>query len=303
MIRSRTTHRVFASGGPALVVLVAFAAAPTPAQAPPDYYAPERLREFAEYLFQRGDYVRAAGEYQRYLFVTDLSAGRDSVLFRIGLAYRLGGQPRRAIAALEEALALGRDLNLREACTYQIARAQLDLGEYRRSIETLKAHPPASREFRQRYTNLRAVNHLRLREWDAAYCIVTASGQSEDPRTDSLSAALAEYARQGMNLPRKSVPLAIALSSVMPGAGKFYAGRTYDGIMSLLLVGLTGWQAYDGFRRGGRDSVKGWIYGAISAGFHAGNVYGAFVATRSYNKGLESDLLRKVELAIAVRGL
>lgn len=286
-----------------LAVIALLANASAWAQLPPDYYAPDRVREFADYLFRRGDYLRAAGEYQRYLFVAGSSAQRDSILFRIGLAHRLGGEPRKAVELFEETLAAASQADLREGSVFQMAYAQFDLGEYDRSIQTLVARPAALPQFRPRYAHLRILCHLHEHDWNTAYRIATAPGETAAPELDSLGVILAAYALQGRELPRKSVPLAAALSTAVPGAGKFYARRPYDGIVSLLMVGLTGWQAYNGFRHGGRNSVKGWVYGTISAGFHAGNVYGAVIATRSYNKALEDGLLRKVGVAVAVRGL
>ena len=35
-----------------------------------DYYSPENVHKFADFLYEQGDYLRAAGEYQRYLFIS-----------------------------------------------------------------------------------------------------------------------------------------------------------------------------------------------------------------------------------------
>jgi hypothetical protein len=42
---------------------------------PRDYYSQENVGKFADFLFEQGDYLRAAGEYQRFLF---FSPGRAS---------------------------------------------------------------------------------------------------------------------------------------------------------------------------------------------------------------------------------
>ena len=46
------------------------------AETPPDYYSPENVRKFADFLYEQGDYLRAIGEYQRYLFYRPKKARR-----------------------------------------------------------------------------------------------------------------------------------------------------------------------------------------------------------------------------------
>ena len=50
-----------------LVLLILCTA--TSATAAPDYYSPESILLFAGHLFHEQDYLRAAYEYERYLFV------------------------------------------------------------------------------------------------------------------------------------------------------------------------------------------------------------------------------------------
>ena len=61
-------------------MLLPFAAA----EEPIDYYTPENVRKFADFLYEQGDYLRAAGEYQRYLF-SSAGQGTDVNRSAIGL--------------------------------------------------------------------------------------------------------------------------------------------------------------------------------------------------------------------------
>lgn len=89
---------------------------------------------------------------------------------------------------------------------------------------------------------------------------------------------------------RKSPVLAGALSAIFPGAGKVYAGRWKDGIVSFLFVGANAYSAYRGFKNGGINSPYGWIFGSLSAGFYFGNIYGATKAAKGHNASLESKI-------------
>jgi len=48
-----------------------------------DYFGSANILKFADYLYENGDYLRAAGEYQRYLFSIPSSAGSDSIYYRM----------------------------------------------------------------------------------------------------------------------------------------------------------------------------------------------------------------------------
>ena len=124
-----------------------------------------------------------------------------------------------------------------------------------------------------------------------------------DPRETAenvLTASLRDIAIQGSRLPRKSPLLAGTLSALAPGTGRIYAGRKGDGILSLVTLAATTWQAYNGFHRNGVQSVKGWIYGSFGAFLYAGNVYGSAVAVRIFNQQSEQKLLDSAGVLVSV---
>lgn len=82
----------------------------------------------------------------------------------------------------------------------------------------------------------------------------------------------------------RSPAAAMALSTVMPGAGQVYAGRFWDGFFSSLQCLAFGTFAFLDFRREGARSARGWTLDLLGAGFYAGNVAGAGDAARLYNR-------------------
>ena len=89
----------------------------------------------------------------------------------------------------------------------------------------------------------------------------------------------------------KNPALAGGLSTIIPGAGKFYAGKKVDGIFSLIFVAGNAWQSYRGFKKKGISSAKGWIFGSISLGFYISNIYGSVKAVKKYND-LKSNFIK-----------
>ncbi|MCD5383470.1 hypothetical protein LR066_01750 [candidate division WOR-3 bacterium] len=96
----------------------------------------------------------------------------------------------------------------------------------------------------------------------------------------------------------KSPAIAGLLSSVVPGAGKIYSGRSIDGIQSFITVGAAALQAYLGFRKDGIRSIRGWISSSVGVVFYLGNIYGSVIAARIHNEEKRDALLFQIDGAI-----
>lgn len=262
-----------------------------------DYYSPENILRFAGYLFNDGDFIRAAGEYQRYLFSFDtLPARADTVFFKIAECFRLSGMHQRAIEQYQKNIDNFEQSPLNNECVYKISLCFLLLGQHDESLLLLRNRIPATVNAQaELHMQLTAANFLFQRQWQAAIDIFSANSSS-----NKVTSHLLNYAQQGQQLPRKNSPLAGVYSAIIPGTGKFYCGRTIDGIQSLATVGVLGWQAYTGFRDDGVGSAKGWIFGVIGGVFYLGNIYGSIVAADIYNEEQEERLLQKIRLFVNV---
>lgn len=220
-------------------------------------FSPEGIYKFARYLYDQGEFLRAAGEFQRYIFLAHPPFGRrDSVLLRIGMCYRKAGKFRKALKYFGKV-----EGSLREEARYQAGLCYIYLGNY----DTVATWEDAGPRLR---TLIFAARLLDGR-WEEAQKIVPHEGRWKD------------ILGMGENLPRRSPVLAGLLSAVVPGMGKVYCGRTWDGIYSLVTIGTFAWQSYSGFK--GRSSLKGWAFGAAAGIFYLGNIYGSAAAAKIYN--------------------
>lgn len=85
---------------------------------------------------------------------------------------------------------------------------------------------------------------------------------------------------------RPRSPLAAAaLSAIVPGTGKVYAGRRLDGLAATLATAIPLTFSIQNFERDGVGSVRGWFHGTLAAGFYFGNVWGSAQAARIENAG------------------
>ncbi len=94
-----------------------------------------------------------------------------------------------------------------------------------------------------------------------------------------------------MPLPRRSPRVARWLA-LIPGLGHLYCGRPADALSALVVNGLFTWGAIEAFRRD--LPVTGVVLAAFEIGWFAGNVRGAALAARTYNRARAEELLRRL---------
>ena len=260
---------------------------------PTDYYQPENIHKFADYLYAQGDYLRAAGEYQRYLF-SQPTAMENGVLRRIAEGYRLGGQPDRAVQFLETQP----DSSLTR---YELGATYFLMKQYDESIRFLKESQNLFQggEYRWKSQILIGMNTLMQKRWESAVQHFDQLDLNGLPEIVGHRASMYKgYAEDGADLPSKSPLLAGFLSTVLPGSGRVYIGRPNDALLTVFLLGVLGWAAYDGFAENGVSSRKGWTFGTLGGIFYLGNVYGSVVAAQTHNRRTEAAFLATIPLEI-----
>ena len=269
------------------------------AEEPRDYYSPDNVRKFADFLYEEGDYLRAAGEYQRYLFYQPRES--DQIHYKIARCYRLGGQSEKAIQLYETFLQVYPDSPLASGTYYQIGVSYFFMEQYEESVSYLDATLPSMADVRHRTASqeLIGLSYLMQKQWLEADKIFNVLQESDVAAVRERATVYRNYAVQGTQLPSRSPFLAGILSTIIPGAGRLYTGRLGDALTSLLTVSLTGWQAYDGFQKDGLSSAKGWALGTLSGIFYVGNIYGSVISARVYNRHVKDEFLATLSIKLS----
>ena len=133
-----------------------------------DYYSPENILRFADHLYQEKDYLRAAGEYQRYLFFS--TQKDDGVLYKIGLCYRFAGDAGRAINYFRRIASRSSDNPFRFPAAYQIAYTYFLDGQHENSLQYLNqiVDDTKNADERGKLQILAAFNYLYQNRWSGA---------------------------------------------------------------------------------------------------------------------------------------
>ncbi len=227
---------------------------------------------YANYLFKSRQYDLAAQEYERALF---LAPHNDTIAAQLIKTYNLSGQCKQAKLRVKQ-LALNND-SMPDIVAKEYVRTlfcnNLN-GDVRNFLSSTKLLNASSRAEYSLYLELSSQNFKK------ADSILNTNKDS------TVSLVLLKYKDVVYNanhLQHRSPGLALCMSAIVPGTGKIYAGSWKDGLMSIVFVGATAFQAYRGFSEKGVKSIYGWIYGGISTGFYLGNLYGSYKAAKKYN--------------------
>jgi Tetratricopeptide repeat len=253
----------------------------------------DQILRFADALFNDGDHFRAITEYKRFLFLypTDARAGR--VQLQVGLSYLRGQQWDDARQTFERIAEQHADAEIRAQAAYLIGETSFQQGRYAQAIADLRsvAERYGQTPVGERARYLLGWSYLRARQWlEASQTFATIDTTS--PLFPS-SRALAEAAREGEQLPRKSPALAGLMSAVIPGSGHVYTGRWRDGTIALLLNGAflaAGIEAVSA----GNEAAAGILF-FFEAAWYSGAIYGAVNAAHKYNRDLEDRWLQGLE--------
>jgi tetratricopeptide (TPR) repeat protein len=266
-----------------------------------DYYSSQNCYKFAEYLFDNNDYSAAAEEYLRSGINSESEHMPDSLLYRIGQSYQMAGDYEKSRIYFQQLLGMCPASIFHDASCYRLACALLEQKKYKESLRYIDSsfEMLSVQTWKQRMHLLAGLDLLYSKQWKKADAyFVSAVEVIPATKEDSISDILHTVCDKGVNLHYKSPAAAAVLSGILPGAGKVYAGRAGDGLISFLVVSLSGWQAYQRFASDGKSSVPGWIFGCLAGGFYLGNIYGSAIAVKMANEKQENALINKIEVDV-----
>lgn len=258
--------------------------------------------DFAESLFQGGQYREAAVEFLRYsLDGPSDDDGRQQAVLRAANSYRRGGSTDVALRCLDS-FTSRTVLADSFRCLARLERSYClrDRGEHEQAFAALQGSgcgpgTPAA----PRMALMSAGELLHLRRWKEATEAVTAGAMAgSDSAASESIARLQALAGQGRRMRGPSPAVAGALSTVIPGAGRIYAGRRAEGVSAFLMTGAAIWQSVAGFRDRGRASLRGWISGSMGLVLYTGGIYGSCSAASQAQASAWRDFAREVDQTV-----
>jgi TolA-binding protein len=206
---------------------------------------PPPLFAFAQSLFNAGEYYRAIGEFQRFLFFQPQHPLVSEAQLTVGLAFFCGERWLQAFEVFHLVTRAAPDGSIRPEATLWMAESRARGGAQGEAIrlyrEVMRQYPGSA--LAQRAAYLIGWGYLRQRQWTEARAAFTQIDADSPYRASA--ERLAAVLDPPPELPHRSPTVARVLSTLLPGTGQIYTGQTLDGLIGLglhaaLLAGTTG---------------------------------------------------------------
>jgi TolA-binding protein/TM2 domain-containing membrane protein YozV len=279
-------NRVFFLAGILLAIV-------TVSPASPNEPLPAGGMDFANHLYQTGDYYRAITEYERFAFTYPDHPTVKLARYQIAMSYFMGQKWDQATDRFRSIFELNPNEETGKRSLFMLGEVYLAKKDYLRAITVFKEYLSAYPDDDRRDAARIQIGRCQLWQGDWRLAEETFRSNGPDSPFFSQSQGLAAGAREFPLIPKKNPILAGTLSAILPGAGQLYIGRTTDAVISFLLNGIFIWGAVESFHKG--NNVAGGILLAFESGWYLGNIYNATSGAYKYNRRAEGDYINQLE--------
>jgi len=261
---------------------------------PPQFATPSRAEEgFADFLFENGEYERASTEYLRLAYYGAADTARQRrFLQNIGNCLYLGADYDGCIKFIERHRSrFNRHPEDKSALELLLGKTYYQLQRYDKVITTLQWSGATPQQTAYDETQfMLGLCYARLYFWDTAaeHLAKVRETSAHGVMARNISASL----NKGPSLPTRHPWVAGTLSTVIPGAGYFYARRPNTAVASFLINSLIFWTI--------RDAIKDKNYGIATTtaffgiGWYFGNIKGSRNAARQFNANVRDRFLERL---------
>jgi tetratricopeptide (TPR) repeat protein len=255
----------------------------------------EEQFRFAEQAMNKGDYLRAVFEFERFLqfFPKDKKVPKARLL--IAQCYLKAKDYESARKTLIESLNIYKGTLVGGKALFLVGESYYDQGVYEEAERYFKAVLAVYSEPELRNSAIYRLGWIQMQsgKWqEASETFKTVGARSplflnaQDLSARSLG---------GEFLPYKD-PTAAGVLSIVPGLGHAYCERYRDGLVAFLLNGLFTWATVEAFHD--NQDVLGGILGFVELGFYSGTIYSAVNSAHKHNRKVKEDFLRELPDAI-----
>lgn len=102
------------------------------------------------------------------------------------------------------------------------------------------------------------------------------------------------------SIKNKSRLIAGVMSGLVPGLGKIYVGKKKEGISNFLIISLLGYQAYEGYRIGGKKDLRFITFSSLFSVFYIGNIWGSTLSVQIKKQETYEEVYNNISVALTV---
>ncbi len=264
----------------------------------------EKQLLYAEQLFDARTYNPSILEYKRFLFYQPHTDMADFARYRIAQAHYYQGNREYSRRLFEELMETYPESPLYHNAQLMLGKTHLDDGEYAtaRSVFFLILQAKGDVRLQVQAQYLRGWCYVHDRNWFKAITefrnihqlrVENSNTGTLDARLEQSAAKLADTTLANTPLPLKSPRLAQLMSTVIPGSGQIYAGKTRNGLISLGINTAFFYLLSDSvFDKRYVDAAGIFLVGSR---FYWGNRQNAKKWAMEHNRDLEMDLIEQLK--------
>ncbi len=260
---------------------------------------PQTHLYYADWLADSGDYYRAIGEYKKVLFYFPEYEKKPWVFFQIGRMYYMGGHYDLAIGFLTP-LTNTPDPQLRLYTLNWLGLAHYENKDYVVSYQIFqdlkKNAGPMERMDYDIYSALSLMNQRKYAEAEILFQQI--QKQSKNPEFADLKNYHTFIHKtsedlKNINERHRPIPWLAGVAGVFPGGGYFYLKKWDYAFVSLSLIGLTGFLAYDGWVDA--NMVQATIFSTLGISFYVGSIYSGYRSATKIRSEWGDDINARAE--------
>ncbi len=247
--------------------------------------------QFARQTMERGEYLRAVAEFERFIHFFPEDEKVPQARYLIGFCYLKAKKYESARKALEKVYKSyssgpigGKALFLMGESYYRQGLLKEAQQYFKKVIETYPhLDVKHAAQYRLAWSRMK---EDKWREASETFMMV----EKSSPLYPN-SQELAEVSLKGEALPYKK-PATAGVLAILPGLGHLYCERPKDALVAFLLNGLTIWAAIEAFDED--LQVLGSILLLVEVGWYTGNIYSAVNSAHKYNRKVRNDFRRNL---------
>ena len=249
---------------------------------------PESQFQFAEQYFEKGEYYRAIGEYERFIYFFPTSPKVEFARYMIGLSFLRGEKYEQAIQTFQALIDEYQTTGYAFKSYLSTGQAYVLLGCYDAALTSLNNLTTIApdQEIRDEAYYQKGWVYLEMGLWHKAR--ESFDKISSQSRKQYNIRELSNEIDTRTPLKKKS-PTVAGVLAIIPGAGHLYCNRKRDALISFLLNGAMIYAAYEAFDHD-LDALGG-IITFFELGFYGGNIYSAVSSTHKYNRDAKNRLI------------
>jgi tetratricopeptide (TPR) repeat protein len=253
--------------------------------------ADEQL-QFAAHYFSKGEYDRAAAEYERFVWLFPDDDRIGEARYRIGKSWFAAGQFEKAKTAFLDLIAAFPESDLAARTHVDLSHCYLKLNDPVQALISLDhldfiSKDPNTKDiarYEAGWTFIESAN------WEKARSSLDRI--SDSGKIDYAIPDLDQDLREAEKIPQKN-PRLSGTFSIVPGGGYLYCGRPRDALTAFLLNGGLIWAGLTALEQD-NPALAG-VIGFVEVGFYTGNIYGGISSAHKYNKKQTETFIEKLK--------